>query len=561
MGRIIHRTFFSVLAVLAGACACLYLFCTFNVAGSVTEGGNVEIAGVIVDSLGHPVQGANIVLRPSNYLKDTSGTMPPRNVAASAVTDQNGSFIIDSIGTGEYCIAASKGDSQAALIRFGVQPNDTLVPLDSTPLVAAAEINGTVLNQSTVTSAMYVQVYGLEKIAKVDSATGAYRFTAVPAGSYRLQVLISSPKYNPVVIPDVQCLKGENKTIDTVTIAPFTDENYTLWPGSKKIMLNTTATGANVGGTVTAFPVLVRLRAPDFTFSQFLPDGRDMRFANSRGDHLPFEIERFDPYGGIADVWVLVDTIRGNDSTAITMYWGNMNAAAHSLASVVFDTALGYRAVWHCNDRALNERMDATYNRFNALPNAYEGDEWTYGVIGGCDSLDDNDDKLKAPDIDPDIDADAALTLSLWVNSYELTSSLRQFCIAKAGPVAGKQPLYSIMINENQQLAMNVTANGRADSVAGGSIALNRWYLITGTYDGSAIKVYLDSALVGSKSVAGAIDTSRSNVYIGYFDKLSQKLHGKIDEVRIMRTAASADWVRLNYENQKPNGTLVKFVN
>ena len=558
MNRIVHKAFFSVLAVIFGVAAFFFISCTLNVAGSATEGGNVEIAGVIVDSLNHPVQGASIVLRLSNYLKDTSGTVPPRNLAGDAVTGQDGHFLIDSISAGQYCITASKGNSLAALIRFGVQPTDTHDTLDTAALAAAAEINGTVLNQSTIKNAMYVQVYGLEKIARVDSATGTYRIPEMPEGNYRLQVLISSPKYTPVVIPDVSCLRGQTKTVDTVTIASFADENYTLWPYSKTIMLNTTATGASVAGTVADFPVLVRLSAPAFTFSQFLPDGHDMRFANSRGVHLPFEIERFDIYAGVADVWVLVDTVKGNDSTPITMYWGNMNAAAQSLASLVFDTAFGYRAVWHCNDRGLvSPRMDATFNGFNALPDAYEGDEWTYGIIGGCDSLDDNDDKLKAPDID----AGAALTLSLWVNSYEWTSSLRQFCIAKAGPVAGKQPLYSLMINENKELAMNITANGRADSVSGGSVDLNTWYLLTGTYDGSSLKVYLDGALVNSRPVSGAIDTSRSNVYIGYFDKLSQKLHGKIDEVRIMRTAASADWIKLNYENQKTNGTLVKFAN
>jgi hypothetical protein len=557
MNRIVRKAFFSVLAILIGAGACLYIFCTLNVAGSVTEGGNVEIAGVIVDSLNHPVQGASIVLRPSNYLKDTSGTVPPRNVAADAVTGQDGHFLIDSISAGQYCITASKGDSLAALITFGVQPTDTHDTLDTAALATAAVINGTVINQSAVKSAMYVQMYGLEKIARVDSATGSYRIPAVPEGSYRLQVLISSPKYSPVVVPDVSCQRGESKTVDTITIAPFTDENYALWPYHKTLQLNTTATGANVAGSVVDFPVLVRLSAPAFTFNQFLPDGHDLRFANSSGVHLPFEIERFDPYAGVADIWVLVDTVKGNDSTTITMYWGNISAAAQSLASLVFDTAFGYRAVWHCNDRALNPRMDATVNGFNALPDGYEGDEWTYGLIGGCDSVDDNDDKLKAPSIN----AGSALTLSMWVNSYGWTSSNREFCIAKAGMTAGKQPLYSLLINENKELAMNITTNGRADSVSGGLVQLDRWYFITGTYDGTAIKVYLDGTLLKSKPVSGSIDTSISNLYIAYFDKLSQKLHGKFDEVRIMGTAASADWIRLNYENQKTNSTLVKFGN
>jgi Concanavalin A-like lectin/glucanases superfamily/Domain of unknown function (DUF2341)/Carboxypeptidase regulatory-like domain len=539
---------------------CLYIRCTTNVAGSVTEGGNVEIAsvtGTVVDAAGNDVAGAQVELRPSDFLKDTSGKAPSRNIAANAVSDTKGNFKIDSIDPGDYCISAARGDSLAVLVRISLLPGDTsLAPARLAPV---ARIEGTVINQYKILNATYVRVHGLDKIARVDSATGSFSLVAVPEGTYQLQIDVSSPLYKPVAIPNVACASGGNTDVDTIAIAPFYGEDYTQWQYSSTVKLNTTSSGAQVSGSVSGFPVLIRLRSPVFAFGQALADGRDLRFANSKGTHLPFEIERFDPNAQVADVWVLVDTVKGNDSTLLTMYWGNANAVVQSASGTVFDTSLGYVAVWHLNDRALNERRDATFNYYNAspAPGTYEGDEWTYGLIGGCDSLDDNDDHLVAPDIN----AGSALTVSMWVNMYELTSSLRQYFIGKAGSVAGKPPLYSLMLNSGNQLAMNVTVKGRPDSVSGGSLLLNSWYFVTGTYDGTTLKVYVNGILVNSKEVSGQIDTSTTNLYIGYFDRISQKLHGKIDEVRLLREAQSADWIKLCFENQKLNSTFVAFGN
>jgi hypothetical protein len=540
--------------------ACLYIGCTTNVAGSVTEGGNVEIAsvtGTVVDAAGNGVAGAQVAIRPSDFLKDTSGKAPPRNVSASAVSDAKGNFSLDSIDPGEYCISAASGDSLAVLVRVSLLPGDT--PLAPARLTPVASIEGTVVNQYSISNATYVRVHGLDKIARVDSATGRFALTAIPEGMYQLQIDVSSPLYKPVAIPNIACAGGGNTNVDTIAIAPFYGEDYTQWPYSAAIKLNTTSSGAQVPGTVSSFPVLIRLRSPTFAFGQCLLDGRDLRFANSKGTHLPFEIERFDLNAQVADVWVLVDTVKGNDSTLLTVYWGNANAVAQSASGTVFDTGMGYVAVWHLNDRALNGRRDATVNSYNAIPapGTYEGDEWTYGLIGGCDSLDDNDDHLVAPDIN----AGSALTVSMWVNMYELTASLKQYFIGKAGAVAGKPPLYSLMLNSGNQLSMNVTVKGKPDSVSGGSLSLNSWYFVTGTYDGSTLKVYVNGVLVNSKAVSGQIDTSMTNLYIGYFDRVSQKLHGRIDEVRILKNALGEDWIKLCYENQKANSTFVAFGN
>jgi len=66
---------------------------------------------------------------------------------------------------------------------------------------------------------------------------------------------------------------------------------------------------------VVNFPVLIRLYSTDLDFSQVKPGGGDVRFANSNNVSLPYEIERWDATGGVAEIWVKIDTVLGNSSS------------------------------------------------------------------------------------------------------------------------------------------------------------------------------------------------------------------------------------------------------
>jgi len=58
------------------------------------------------------------------------------------------------------------------------------------------------------------------------------------------------------------------------------------WPYAKQLYLNTSASGANVPGTVENFPVLVRLNSGNFDFSQAQKNGNDIRFNKTGWDHV-----------------------------------------------------------------------------------------------------------------------------------------------------------------------------------------------------------------------------------------------------------------------------------
>jgi hypothetical protein len=92
---------------------------------------------------------------------------------------------------------------------------------------------------------------------------------------------------------------------------------YHTVPALKKIRMNTTSgNGAGVLAPVLKFPVLVRLDKTNFDFSVVNNTGVTVGFKKSDGALLPFEIERWDSGSGQAEIWVLVDTIFGNDSIA-----------------------------------------------------------------------------------------------------------------------------------------------------------------------------------------------------------------------------------------------------
>jgi len=142
----------------------------------------------------------------------------------------------------------------------------------------------------------------------------------------------------------------------SVACGVFADD-YTQWPSSAVITLNTTATGAGVLGTVTNFPVLVRLNPGNFPgFATTLAGGADVRFAKANGTHLPYQIERWlvgANNNDTAEIWVRLDTVYGNTTQTLKMLWGKSGAADSSSGSATFPASSNFVGVWHFSKTSL----------------------------------------------------------------------------------------------------------------------------------------------------------------------------------------------------------------
>src|SRR5262249_28123429 len=79
----------------------------------------------------------------------------------------------------------------------------------------------------------------------------------------------------------------------------------------------------------------------------------------------------------------------------------------------------------------------------------------------------------------------------------------------------------------------DIGADGRA------ALPLNTWSHIATTYDGTTIRLYVNGALVRSRSAAGTIMTTTNPLRIGGNAIRSEWFDGRIDEVRIYNRALS----------------------
>jgi hypothetical protein len=327
---------------------------------------------------------------------------------------------------------------------------------------------------------------------------------------------------------------------------------YSAWSGHRTITLNTTATGANVPGNVTNFPVLIRLTAAEaLIIAASKADGSDIRFSKTDdATAIPFQIESWDSSG--AAIWVLVDTVKGNNATqAIRMHWGNSAATSASNSAAVFDTANGYAGVWHMN--ATGNETDATANGNTAT--AVNAPASAAGIIGRGRSF------ARATSQHFTVANHASLnwttpafTLSAWVNGIDWEGSGRFF--QKGQGTDGNSSQYGMRENSSDQLAIEVNSVHSATSSASVPTP-GTWNLVHARYNGATRQVYLNGTQILTNNYTANITTNTDALNIGRRPDGTNFFNGVMDELRVQKVARSTDWMRLEHENQKPGNSLV----
>ena len=359
-------------------------------------------------------------------------------------------------------------------------------------------------------------------------------------------------------------------------------ENFASWSNSRNIVLNTSATGANVAGTVTNFPVLVRLgQAEASIFSQALAAGADVRFAKANGvTRLPYEIVSWNSSAKSAEIWVKVDTVYGNNATqSIKMFWGNGGAADSSAPGAVFGTSNGFVSVVHLGGV---DSVTARANSVTGAPGAIlrnAGGQFGSipGMIGTADRIgptgvgtNAGTDSLGGAFLDLGRNmafADnnyagfsnfsSGLSWSTWVYLDAVVNFERYFFMWD-GTEANR---FGVIRNNNLGIGTRWGPNNATYNVNSASPVpvAGQWYHMAVSKGGttSAVQLYLNGALVeNSGSVPNITNVARNRVFIGRANDATNYLNGRIDEQRLANTARTADWVKLDYESQKTYQTL-----
>jgi hypothetical protein len=519
--------------------------------GSETTNG---VTASVYKSDGSAAAGVLVRLRKSDYVTSPMLELSKSAIyKADALTDAQGRFEIRGVDPGAYRIevgdpSACPGRGGAVLFTCSIGAHDT-VDLSADTLRPFAVARGLVDISVLPGKTLFVQVPGLERLALVDSA-GTFEINDLPAGHFDLRVIAAQGAQTTRIRSDSVSVASGDTVIATMP----------GWKFFKRLYLNTTGNGANIGGKVYGFPVLIRLTNSNFHFAEAQAGGNDLRFAKPDGSMLSYEIEHWDAVAQTAEAWVKVDTVFGNDFLHfIMMYWGNSTAQSMSNAGAVFDTANGNIGVWHMNQIGNGPVLDATDNHYDGVSYNMAAASGVQGIIGNAGKFDGlasyvgfpgtANSKLNLPE-------KGSYTISAW--AYTMNLDNKYYMIASKG---NWQYNLQIMYTNSWEFAECRAAGGYTDVFS--PAAVTTWSYLVGIRDGDKEYLYVNGTCTDSS--ISLLDTANirntgDDFTIGKMPNGSTYyFKGMIDDVRVLNRTVSADWIKLSYMNQQSRDSLIVF--
>jgi hypothetical protein len=314
---------------------------------------------------------------------------------------------------------------------------------------------------------------------------------------------------------------------------------YPGWQHAGPIYLLTTPEGADLPATAAeaGFPVLVRLHRDFFPFQQTQPQGGDLRFS-AGGNALAYQIEEWDAANGTASVWVRLPQLKGNARQAITVHWGKADAASESNGAAVFNESNGYASVWHMTEPVRDE--------VGTITSKDEGTTAIGGVVGQARHFAGKQGITGGDNITGYPSGTGPMTTEAWFRAEGAHGTVLAW--------GKEQRPGKVMVNflSPPRLAIQCYF---ADVEAKRPLAVGEWYHVVHTYQEKDSRVYINGRLEGASTPVLNIPKI-SSLWIGGWYR-NYNFVGAVDEVRISKVVRSADWVKLQYENQQPLQTLV----
>ena len=317
---------------------------------------------------------------------------------------------------------------------------------------------------------------------------------------------------------------------------------YDGWKHSGSIFILTTPDGAALPETaaVEEFPLLVRLHKDFFDFSQAKPLGEDIRFSSSSGVPLAYQIEQWDADKDTASVWVRIPKINGNSRQEIKLYWGNTAAASESDGKAVFNKSNGYLSVWHLNDPVQDE--------VGTLASEDTGTTATAGMIGAARHFPGQKGVFCGQKIPNYPSGARSHSTEAWFRAEKPNSTI----IGWGNEGGGRGSKVRMQLRSPPHVHID---SDFSDVDGQSRLPLGEWIHVVHTYDREDGKIYINGRLDAAAKPLLDIK-SPARMWIGGWYH-NYDFVGDIDEVRISQVARSADWIKLQYENQKPQQTLV----
>ncbi|KKM67490.1 hypothetical protein LCGC14_1470580, partial [marine sediment metagenome] len=287
-------------------------------------------------------------------------------------------------------------------------------------------------------------------------------------------------------------------------------------------------------------------------------NGYDIIFKNSTGTtQLDHEIESYDgsASGGTLIAWVRIPTLYYNTDTVIYIYYGN-TCISSSLENVTGVWNDDYAAVWHLSqtpdtDGGTDEILDSNNSNHGDSLNMEAGDQTT-DRINGVLNFDGTDEQITIV-ANAALDLSTNFTVSGWF--YKNTSGTENL-IYSAGTI--NTQYWTVRSDPSDKIEFNVDGTGGwASSTAIGTGAWHHMAVVKAGDAGTNMSFYVDGQPNGTATVGSVPAATGQTRAIGYRPESNDFYWaGKLDEIRVLSTARSADWIKTEYYNQEDSSTF-----
>jgi hypothetical protein len=177
------------------------------------------------------------------------------------------------------------------------------------------------------------------------------------------------------------------------------------------------------------------------------------------------------------------------------------------------------------------------------------------GRFDGAYTFDGNGDAVVVGDSDS-LDLDGAVTLAAWI--YPTGETGFNYVITKATQPEGYPYIHYCFGWDGDSTNLRFVVSSETQyQITTDPMTMNRWYHVVGTFDLDApspnMKLYVDGAIVSSRTVSEAIVTNDQDVLIGGYEWYAGETWiGRIDEVAVFDRALTGAEVAALYASDAP---------
>ena len=308
------------------------------------------------------------------------------------------------------------------------------------------------------------------------------------------------------------------------------------WSYRKKLIIDSTY----VDSSLSNFPVLVKIdSSADLDFSKVSgSSGEDIRFTDSSGNPLYYEIERWNDGSNLAEIWVKIPTISSSADTDFYLYYGNSGASDGQSAPNVWDS--DYEMVHHLQESPSGTGGTHYDSTSNDIDGTTVGDVTTdtAGKIDGADQFDGTDDEISIS-----LTVTNTFTMEMWIYTETLGGTWGTL-------FSGDGDTEGIWYQEtNDRISYYYSGTDHLSTTV---VPHDSWQHISIVNNAGSATFYLNGAADGTTTSAPGFDAA----FIGN-DDLNEAFKGKIDEVRISSSPRSASWIKAAYNSE--SDTLISY--